>query len=186
MQSINLSWKNYSIFKLIVNELKQIVFEYYLWTCQNLVKRPILEFWWRKRCINTDLYRVLQHPGNNVLQNIASRLNARISVDLYQPRYEVLVNHEIIPVNFERMLAIGWIQSSYSLFRFRDHDSNSFQHDLLNFGKNLFPKVQLFFTFEQIQIVLELVVGDFISLLKLSIRFLLFLNRIIRQVNKLV
>jgi hypothetical protein len=48
-----------------------------------------------KQRIQPDSQRVLQHHWNNSLKNRAVHLQARVVVDLNQPRLEISINHEI-------------------------------------------------------------------------------------------
>jgi hypothetical protein len=147
-----------------------------------LVGRRIAQGW-REDRIEANSQSILDHTGNYSLQNGTVQFQARIGVDLDQPRLEVRVNHEVeseylkiaaFPVPIEEVVSrLNGIDS------YLPHARVYFSHKV----ELTFLSVRLG---QPIQISLQLRVVQLISWLKFSIVLAVLLDGIIGQMNQSV
>ncbi len=75
--------------------------------------------WW-EQWIDSYPECILQHPRYNSFKYRAIHLQAGVVIGLYQPRFEVLIDHKIQPKNLEIILRSFTIQ--YQIIGFDDID----------------------------------------------------------------
>ena len=140
--------------------------------------KPILRRW--KQQINTQLESIIYHSRYNSLQSSRGSLQTRISVDFYQPRLKVLINHKIKPKYFKCRQAIPITKQMRSsqdriscyFFELRRYILNKFKISLL--------------TMVIVQIFLEIMITELVAVFIFAILIAIDLNGIICQVYKLI
>ena len=60
--------------------------------------------------VQSQLEGVVYHPGKQRSEQSTRLFKARISIDLYQPRAQLIIYHEVIPKYFKRMFFRIWIE----------------------------------------------------------------------------
>ena len=71
---------------------------------RNLSIHSFLLIWRREKRVESDSQATIDHIGDNLLQDAAGCLEARVRVNLDQVDFEVFVEHEIEAEDLERMV----------------------------------------------------------------------------------
>lgn len=122
---------------------------------------------------------VFCHLGNDSLQKLRTQLQTWIRVHLYQPYIKFTVDHKVQSQQLKVMLKPFRIQ--LPVCRLYRINRNSF-HPWIN----LLSKVVLSLAINRIQVPLELSIRHLVTVLVLTVRISVFLNRVVCQMNHLV
>lgn len=105
---------------------------------------------------------LINHLRDNPLEQWTGQFEARIGVDLNQPRRESAVDHEIEPKDFKIML---------EPFRREFHEgaANCIQTNRSHFWQDHLLEVIILFLVGGVKVFLEIVVGEFIGRFELAV-----------------
>jgi len=129
-----------------------------------------------KNNIYCQLERLIQHSRDKRPQKRRRLFNTRVSIDLYQPSIEVLIQNKVIPKYLKAMFPL--------LIHYRIPDRiQGYPNILFNFFDNCGEWKRLI---NPLQIIHKIFKGQLIAELKLLVLFTVFLYRVISEMNELI
>lgn len=134
----------------------------------------------REQQVHAQLQRVIQHPWDHSLQHQAGGFDAGVSVYLNQPWLELPVDHEVQPEHLKDSAC--WLAARDQVHRCPQRVGSH----LFHFGHHLRLQVVAAARVSRVQVALELVIGELISLLVLPIALRVVLHCVIGQVHEAV
>ena len=131
--------------------------------------------------INCYFQSIFNHGGDETGQVGRAKFETRISVNLYQPGLEVLINHEVVPEDFKSVMAALRVQLSA-------HCLHSVSCHLLQLRDDIFHNVHLLLNCVVcellVQVFLEINIGELVSTFEAAVVVRLLLNCVIGQMDE--
>lgn len=163
---------------LAVDELEFVALQQLLGAAEQVVERPLLHLGRFEDWINRYLNHVFQHGRNYFIQDVASGLQARICVDFNQPGLHFIIQHEVIAKNFKGMLFVALFEIAS---RF---DGNN--HEIPHNGQYISEEVQIFISFEHVQVLLKFFKSHLIATFKFTVLAGFLLDGVVGEVDVLI
>ena len=122
---------------------------------------------------------MFEHVGDDPAEQLAADLEAGVGVDLDQPHLELLVDHEVQPEDLEVVLQAAGVQ-------LQEGGLNRVGGDGPHLGVDVFGEAAAALAVLLVEVALELVVGELVTLLVLAVEGAVLLDGVVGEVDELI